>query len=235
MCVHYFTDMKTNISSKLEFLSRVSLKMTVFLHAFFSLLSMDENSMFLSKMAGFNQTLSVIFLVLFSFVKLSIVVGISVPILTERPSVGASLYIALACVLIVEAMIAFASDDQSARTTAVLLALTASKHAVGTACARRFRTFGDIGHEKQLTEQIAYSIRIRASRYKLAPTSCFIIVGILIYTIFKSENPSPFSRKSQLSRVLGRAAYARAAAAIGFFSAIGAEDKTFEKGRKKDF
>lgn len=218
-------------SSKLECVSKYSLKTIVLFQACSLLSVVADNSTYLAKIAGFNFNFAYAFLLLCNFIKFSVSIILAIPVLSPR--LTTVFYVILASVLTIEAMIALASDDQYARTTAVLLAITASKHAVGAACSKRFRMLLNGVGETPLTDRISYKLRSRAIRYRLAPTSILLISGVVIYTTLHSENP--FSRKSQLSRILGRAAYTRAAAAISLCAAVGAEDKTYETGRKKDF
>jgi len=222
-----------SLSKRLETLSWCILKVVVFEQAVSGLYSIRTNSVFLSKVAGFNEVVASFVLAVIYTSELVAVVALCTPVVRDRNSNVAITCASLAVALAVEAGISVSSEDDCNRTKAVFLTATCLKHAVSAACSRRLCTYsGSVGADS-ITDSISSSLRERASRYKLAPSSCIAISIILAYTILNSQNP--FSN-APLSRMMGRCQYARGFAIVSLLSAVGSEDHSRATvGRKKTF
>ena len=217
----------------LELASTCLLRTIVAEQAVTGLMALGTNVRFLAKIVGVNSTAVYILLFALYLAELATVVSLCVPALKDRSFLIAAIYFALACALAMECALATAAGDNSTRTTALFLAVACLKHAVSAACSRRLRIYTGSMGEDSLTDTISSVLRERASRYKLAPTACIVIVIVLVYTVFSSENPLAMA---PLSRMIGRAQYARSAALVALLAAIGSEDRSQKvNGRKKSF
>lgn len=220
-----------SLSKRLEVLSFGILRVVVFEQAVSGLSSIRTNSMFLSKIAGFNQVFAYCFLAVIYAFELTSVIGLCIPAVRDTSFKVAVIYASLSVALAVEAVIAVAADDDCNRTKTLLLTAACLKHTVSAACSRRLCVYAGSVGDDSLTDRISSGLRERASRYKLAPTACIVMLIGFVWTVLYSENPLS---SAPLSRMLGRSQYARGMAAASLLSAVGSEDRSRTTiGRKK--
>lgn len=212
-----------SVSRRLQVVSTTLLKLVVLEQALAGLWALGLNASYLSKIAGLNQTIATLTLVLVHLVEGAAVVGVSVPTLQDRGYVMAGLFLALAAAAAVETALAVAADDKMSRTTSLFLVLAGLKHAASEASSRRLRTYGGSFGNDSMADDVSEVLRHRASRYKLAPLACIGIGVLIFYTLSFCENPLS---GSALTKMLGRAQYGRSCAIAAFVSAVGAEDRS---------
>ena len=98
-------------SSKLECVSKYSLKTIVLFQACSLLSVVADNSTYLAKIAGFNFNFAYAFLLLCNFIKFSVSIILAIPVLSPR--LTTVFYVILASVLTIEAMISASSTQPS--------------------------------------------------------------------------------------------------------------------------
>ena len=223
--------MDVSVSKRLELLSAGLLKSVVAEQAVAGVAALATNAAFFAKVAGMNATIAYCTLAILYLAEIGTVVSLCVPAIRDSQFVTYVLYCVLAGVLAAEAALALSAGDICSRTKSLFLVLACLKHAVSAACSRRLRVYnGSVGEEDTVIDAVASQLRERASRYKLAPTSCIVIGFLVFYTLGFSENPFG---NAPLSRMLGRAQYARNLAIAAFVAAIGSEDRSRTRGQKK--
>ena len=222
--------MDVSVSKRLELLSAGLLKSVVAEQAVAGVAALATNAAFFAKVAGMNATIAYCTLAILYLAEIGTVVSLCVPAIRDSQFVTYVLYCVLAGVLAAEAALAVSAGDLCSRTKSLFLVMACLKHAVSAACSRRLRVYSGSVEEDSVTDAVASHLRERASRYKLAPTSCIVIGFLVFYTLGFSENPFG---SSALSRMLGRSQYARNLAIAAFVAALGSEDRSRTRGQKK--
>jgi hypothetical protein len=219
------------ISKQLESLSTVLLRAVVAEQALAGMAALSANAAFVTKIAGLNSVVAQVVLVFLYLVEFCMVASLCIPSVKDQTTVVSMLYVVLAGACAFEVALASSTHDRCTRTKALFLMLACLKHAVSAACSRRLRMYtGSVGEEDSITDAISFGLRERASRYKLAPTACIVILCVAVYTVFYCEHPFA---SAPLSRMLGCAQYARSLAIVAFASAVGSEDRSRDRFRKK--
>jgi hypothetical protein len=224
-----------HVSRRLQVLSTVLLKLVFLEQSVTGMLSLGLNTSYLSKIAGLNSTAALLTLIVVHFAEGASVCAISVPSVQDRAVVLTCMFLILAAASSVEAGLAAAADDTCTRTKSIFLLMACLMHAVSTACNRAKRSLyaGAVG-EDFMPDRISEVLRDLASRYRLASVSAILLFVLCFYTLCFSENPIVGSR---LTKMLGRAAYARNLAIAAFIAAVGAEDRSkdgFGRGLTKN-
>lgn len=219
-----------HLSKRLELLAAVLLVLLVGTQAIAGLLNLGANVDFLAKVAGFYPGLAAVALVIVYLTELAVVAVLCIPTSYNAPLFVAWLCIALASALGVEAVLASAAGDRTARIKLLFLILTTLKQAVVAMDLKRTRGV-NIGDETLHIVDLD-SLKVAATSAHASILSTVLIVVLVLYALCVEENA--FSSKP-LSRALGRASYSKVLSIVCFVATVGAEDRGARRSVEKFF